>query len=68
MTDICVEVEPPLVNYGNGHLAACHHPLNVDEATLQRARVSARHTPAEADDRAKPKEPSGPSQPVPTSE
>ena len=29
-TEICKEVEPPLVDYGNGHLAACHHPLNVD--------------------------------------
>jgi hypothetical protein len=23
---ICKEIEPPLVDYGNGHLAACHHP------------------------------------------
>jgi peptide/nickel transport system ATP-binding protein len=28
-TEICSKVEPPLVDYGNGHLAACHHPLNV---------------------------------------
>jgi peptide/nickel transport system ATP-binding protein len=28
-TEICSRVEPPLVSYGNGHLAACHHPLNV---------------------------------------
>jgi oligopeptide/dipeptide ABC transporter ATP-binding protein len=28
-TDICREVEPPLARYPNGHLAACHHPLNV---------------------------------------
>jgi oligopeptide transport system ATP-binding protein len=33
-TQVCSEVEPPLVDYGNGHLAACHHPLNVDKATL----------------------------------
>ena len=28
-TEICAQTEPPLVDYGNGHLAACHHPLNV---------------------------------------
>jgi oligopeptide/dipeptide ABC transporter ATP-binding protein len=28
-TDICRETEPPLARYPNGHLAACHHPLNV---------------------------------------
>jgi len=57
MTDICREVEPPLTNYGNGHLAACHHPLNVDKETLARVTVSERHTPATADERAKPQDP-----------
>jgi oligopeptide/dipeptide ABC transporter ATP-binding protein len=28
-TEICRTIEPPLVNYGKGHVAACHHPLNV---------------------------------------
>jgi oligopeptide/dipeptide ABC transporter ATP-binding protein len=28
-TQICREVEPPLADYGRGHLAACHHPQNV---------------------------------------
>ena len=28
-TDVCRQVEPPLVRYANGHLAACHHPLSV---------------------------------------
>jgi len=28
-TEICRTVEPPLVDHGGGHLAACHHPLNV---------------------------------------
>jgi peptide/nickel transport system ATP-binding protein len=27
-TDICREIEPPLAQYPDGHLAACHHPLN----------------------------------------
>ncbi len=57
MTDICQEVEPPLTSYGNGHLAACHHPLNVDKETLARATVSDRYTPAEADGAAKPQSP-----------
>jgi peptide/nickel transport system ATP-binding protein len=57
MTDICREVEPPLVDFGRGHLAACHHPLNVNKETLAQAEVSRRHTPAEADASAKPKDP-----------
>jgi oligopeptide/dipeptide ABC transporter ATP-binding protein len=27
-TEICRTVEPPLVDHGGGHLAACHHPLD----------------------------------------
>jgi peptide/nickel transport system ATP-binding protein len=57
MTDICREVEPPLTDYGRGHLAACHHPLNVDKETLAQVTVSERHTPAAADPRAKPQTP-----------
>jgi oligopeptide/dipeptide ABC transporter ATP-binding protein len=57
MTDICKEVEPPLVDYGRGHLAACHHPLNVDRETLARVSVSERHTPATADESVKPRTP-----------
>jgi oligopeptide/dipeptide ABC transporter ATP-binding protein len=33
-TKICREVEPPLVTYPNGHLAACHHPLNVSAVEI----------------------------------
>jgi oligopeptide transport system ATP-binding protein len=65
MTDICQQVEPPLTDYGNGHLAACHHPLNVDKETLARVSASPRHTPEAADAAATPSEPSGPSHPVP---
>src|SRR5947208_12149418 len=65
MTDICQQVEPPLVDYGNGHLAACHHPLNVDKETLDRVKVSKLHTPAAADENAKPQDTSGESHPVP---
>ena len=63
-TDICKQLEPPLVDYGNGHLAACHHPLNVDEATLRRVEVAERHSPAEADDSALPQDSSGSSNPA----
>src|SRR5437868_10735199 len=66
MTEICREVEPPLTDYGNGHFAACHHPLNVDAETLDRARVSERHTPDSADEGATPTEPAGKeSRPIP---
>jgi oligopeptide/dipeptide ABC transporter ATP-binding protein len=61
-TEICKQVEPPLTDYGNGHLAACHHPLNVDQATLARVRV-APESPAEADKSALPADSSGPSNP-----
>ncbi|MBK5116856.1 MAG: ATP-binding cassette domain-containing protein [Thermoleophilia bacterium] len=26
-TSVCCETEPPLIDYGDGHFAACHHPL-----------------------------------------
>ena len=68
MTDICVQAEPPLVDYGNGHLAACHHPLNVDKETLARVQVSAEHTPAAADEHARPQDSGGESHPVPDAE
>ena len=56
-TDVCTQIEPPLVDYGNGHLAACHHPLNVDKETLARVSVDQAHSPADADDSAKPVQP-----------
>ena len=28
-TEICATEDPPLVDHGEGHVAACHHPLNV---------------------------------------
>jgi oligopeptide transport system ATP-binding protein len=56
-TDVCAQIEPPLVDYGNGHLAACHHPLNVDKATLDQVQVSRRHTPEAADESALPEKP-----------
>jgi oligopeptide transport system ATP-binding protein len=65
-TDICRQTEPPLVDYGKGHLAACHHPLNVDRETLQQVEVAELHTPAEADESALPRDTSGRSNPAVT--
>jgi oligopeptide/dipeptide ABC transporter ATP-binding protein len=62
-TQICHDVEPPLVDYGGGHLAACHHPLNVDAATLASVQVAS-GTPAATDGSALPKDTSGESHPV----
>jgi oligopeptide/dipeptide ABC transporter ATP-binding protein len=62
-TQVCKEVEPPLTDYGSGHLAACHHPLNVDAATLRAAQASAA-TPLAADEDALPRDTSGSSDPV----
>jgi oligopeptide transport system ATP-binding protein len=63
-TAICKEVEPPLADYGDGHLAACHHPLNVDAATLASVQA-APESPAEADDAALPKDSAGASHALP---
>ena len=39
-TDICSQVEPPLSEYANGHVAACHHPQNVSDAEVAAATRS----------------------------
>ncbi|MFL5824149.1 MAG: ABC transporter ATP-binding protein [Solirubrobacteraceae bacterium] len=39
-TEVCKEVEPPLAEYANGHVAACHHPLSVDESEVAAATYS----------------------------
>src|SRR5690349_7764470 len=62
-TQVCKEIEPPLTDYGNGHLAACHHPLNVDAATLAAATV-APQTPRTAPEDALPRDSSGSSDPI----
>ena len=40
-TDICKQVEPPLVEYPGGHLAACHHPLSVTAEEVAAGKRSA---------------------------
>jgi oligopeptide/dipeptide ABC transporter ATP-binding protein len=39
-TDVCKTVEPPLMSYAGGHLAACHHPLSVSAAEIAAAKIS----------------------------
>jgi oligopeptide/dipeptide ABC transporter ATP-binding protein len=39
-SEICAQVEPQLTEYAGGHVAACHHPLNVTAAELASARRS----------------------------
>jgi peptide/nickel transport system ATP-binding protein len=48
-TDVCREVEPPLAEYAGGHLAACHHPLNVTTAELG-ATTRSKSSPLSAGD------------------
>jgi oligopeptide/dipeptide ABC transporter ATP-binding protein len=39
-TEVCAEAEPPLAEYAGGHLAACHHPLNVGSTEISAATRS----------------------------
>jgi oligopeptide/dipeptide ABC transporter ATP-binding protein len=39
-TDVCKQIEPPLVEYPGGHLAACHHPMSVSESDIGAAQYS----------------------------
>jgi oligopeptide transport system ATP-binding protein len=43
-TEICSEIDPPLVDYGGGHFAACHHP--VDRAQPPEYEAAIRHEDA----------------------
>jgi oligopeptide transport system ATP-binding protein len=38
-TEICSQQEPPLVERGGGHLAACHHPLHVSDTAAAGVRA-----------------------------
>ena len=48
-TEVCAKIEPPLTEYANGHLAACHHPLNVSDEEI-RAAGRSELTPLSAGD------------------
>lgn len=38
-TEVCSQVEPPLTQFADGRLAACHHPRNLSEAEVAAVRV-----------------------------
>jgi oligopeptide transport system ATP-binding protein len=48
-TEICSTEEPPLADYGQGRIAACHHPLNVSFKQVSGAKV-VEESPATASD------------------
>jgi peptide/nickel transport system ATP-binding protein len=58
-TQICREVEPPLASYANGHLAACHHPLNVSPEEIKAAVKDPTSPLSAGDDLPSASEPSG---------
>jgi oligopeptide/dipeptide ABC transporter ATP-binding protein len=58
-TQICREVEPPLARYPNGHLAACHHPLNVSPEEIKAATKDPTSPLSSSDDLPSPGEGNG---------
>jgi oligopeptide/dipeptide ABC transporter ATP-binding protein len=40
-SEVCREVEPQLTEYANGHIAACHHPVNVTAEEVKAGTRSA---------------------------
>jgi oligopeptide transport system ATP-binding protein len=48
-TEVCSEIEPPLMDFGQGRIAACHHPKNVTSGQVARAEVVP-ESPASAGD------------------
>jgi oligopeptide transport system ATP-binding protein len=48
-TEICSTEEPPLADYGQGRIAACHHPQNVSFKQVSGAKV-VEESPATASD------------------
>ena len=60
-TSICREIEPPLARYPNGHLAACHHPLNVSAEEIEAAVKDPASPLSAGDELPSPSEASGPS-------
>jgi oligopeptide transport system ATP-binding protein len=49
-TEVCSTEEPPLADYGDRRVAACHHPLNVSQQQVNRAEI-VEESPATASDK-----------------
>jgi oligopeptide/dipeptide ABC transporter ATP-binding protein len=49
-SEVCREIEPQLTEYANGHIAACHHPVNVTAEEVKAGTRSAA-SPLTAGDR-----------------
>jgi peptide/nickel transport system ATP-binding protein len=58
-TQICREIEPPLARFPNGHLAACHHPLNVSPEEIKAAVKDPTSPLSSGDDLPSPSEGNG---------
>jgi peptide/nickel transport system ATP-binding protein len=58
-TEICRDVEPPLARFPNGHLAACHHPLNVSPEEIKAAVKDPTSPLSSGDDLPSPSEGNG---------
>jgi oligopeptide/dipeptide ABC transporter ATP-binding protein len=41
--DICAEIEPPLADFGQGHVAACHFPLQTPVTLSATGSASGAH-------------------------
>ncbi|HEY2258326.1 MAG TPA: ABC transporter ATP-binding protein, partial [Solirubrobacteraceae bacterium] len=63
-TEVCSQVEPPLAEYAGGHVAACHHPLNVSSEEIKVATRSPL-SPLSAGELMPEREPAGGSGPPP---
>jgi oligopeptide transport system ATP-binding protein len=55
-TDICSTAEPPLADYGEQRIAACHHPRNVSRDQVAAARIVPESPRSASEELPKPQE------------
>jgi oligopeptide transport system ATP-binding protein len=55
-TEICSTREPPLADYGDGRIAACHHPRNVSREQIEAAQVVAESPRSASEELPRPQE------------